>query len=171
MNEDRGYSKRKRSNEMASSHRRSRPSNVRVGDCVLVRDRFPGTKLHLPFEDKPWTVTRRQGSLVVAERGSEQIARNVSSFKTFQPPVVAPGNDLVKDSCMAELEEAVEDNEPEKSQTDNDSGDNDQVPWRPDDTPVISLGELLSPKGRAPQSRFRLRSNPTPSTRLQDHLV
>ncbi|KAJ1129989.1 hypothetical protein NDU88_008348 [Pleurodeles waltl] len=72
------------------------------------------------------------------------------------------------DSCMAEHEEAVEDNEPEKSLTDNDSVDNDHVPLRPDSTPVISPGECVSPTGRAPQSRYHLRSNPTPSTRLRD---
>ncbi|KAJ1129990.1 hypothetical protein NDU88_008349 [Pleurodeles waltl] len=36
MNEDREYFKRKRSNKMASRHRRSHPSNIRVGDYVLV---------------------------------------------------------------------------------------------------------------------------------------
>ncbi|KAJ1171351.1 hypothetical protein NDU88_003214 [Pleurodeles waltl] len=53
---------------------------------------------------------------------------------------MAPGDDLEKDPLMAEPEEAMEDNEPEKSLTDNDSVDNDQVPSRPDNAPVISPG-------------------------------
>ncbi|KAJ1173460.1 hypothetical protein NDU88_005292 [Pleurodeles waltl] len=112
-----------------------------------------------------WTVIRRHGSLVVAERGSGQFARNVSCFKKFQPPRVAPGDDLVKDPSVAEPEETRDDDEPENSLTANDSVDNDQIPSRPDNMPVINAGDVPSPKGRAPQSRYQLKSNPTPSTR------
>ncbi|KAJ1188931.1 hypothetical protein NDU88_005687 [Pleurodeles waltl] len=156
--------------------RRSPPTCIqRGGRSLLLQRAVLMPRLHLLLspkcattEDKPWTVTRCQGSLVVVERGSEKIARNVSWFKKFHPPRVAPGDDLEKDPLMAEPEEAMEDNEPENSLTDNGSVDNDQVPLRPDNMPVMSPCKVPSPKGRAPQSRYWLRSNPTPSTRLQD---
>ncbi|KAJ1081394.1 hypothetical protein NDU88_001576 [Pleurodeles waltl] len=103
------YSRRKRSNKMASRHWRSRHSNVQVGDTVLVWDRFPGSKFRLLFEDHLWTVTRRQGSLVVAKRGSEQIARNISRFKKFQPPLMVPDETTTKDPCPVESDEVSED--------------------------------------------------------------
>ncbi|KAJ1205947.1 hypothetical protein NDU88_001366 [Pleurodeles waltl] len=51
MNEDREFSKKKRSNDMASRHRRSHQSNVQVGDCALVRDRFPAISFPLLVPD------------------------------------------------------------------------------------------------------------------------
>ncbi|KAJ1131244.1 hypothetical protein NDU88_009583 [Pleurodeles waltl] len=137
---------------MVSRHRRSCQSNVQVGDCVRVRDRFPGSKFWLPFEDKPWTVTRCQGSLVVATRGSEWIARNFSWFKKFQPPLLVPDDDIENDSYTAESEEALEEIGPEKPLHHDDSVGNDRALPEQDSAPVISPGGLMSPAGQMSES-------------------
>ncbi|KAJ1159665.1 hypothetical protein NDU88_000170 [Pleurodeles waltl] len=67
------YAKKKKSNDGARRHRRARHSDIQEGDVVLIRERFPGNKFHLPFEDKPWIVISHQGSTIVAKRGPEQV--------------------------------------------------------------------------------------------------
>ncbi|KAJ1149887.1 hypothetical protein NDU88_002686 [Pleurodeles waltl] len=132
VNENLEYSKRKRSNDMASHHRRSRHSNVQVGDRVPIWDNFPGSKVQLPFEVRPWTVTRREGSLVVVKKGSEQIAHNILWFKKFQPPLLVPDETTKNDPCSAESNEASEDSRSEGPLPNGDSADSDQEASEPD---------------------------------------
>ncbi|KAJ1176298.1 hypothetical protein NDU88_001580 [Pleurodeles waltl] len=132
INKTEEYAKRKRSNDRASRHRKARHSDIQVGDSVLHRDRFPGSKFHLPFEDRPWTVTNRQGSMVVAKRGSEQVVRNISWFKKFQAPRESPDASPQQNTPATEMSGSEEDEEPEHNLTNPAPNNTDNIAERPD---------------------------------------
>ena len=75
--------RRQKTNELASRKRRAKWSDLREGDQVLLKDRYPGSKFRLPFEVQPWTITRRQGTLVTASQGEETVTRDTSFFKKY----------------------------------------------------------------------------------------
>ncbi|KAJ1201054.1 hypothetical protein NDU88_004870 [Pleurodeles waltl] len=104
--------------------------------------------------------------LVGAKNGSEQISRNVSWFKKFQPPLLVPDDNMDNKSCTAESKETSEDTGPEKPLPDDDSVGNDRALSGQDSPPVIIPGRLMSPAVRVSESRYRLRNNPTPCKRL-----
>ena len=80
-------SRRKKTNDHASRKRRAKVSDLREGDQVLLKDRYPGSKFRLPFEAEPWRVVRRQGTMITASQGDESVTRNVSFFKRYHMPI------------------------------------------------------------------------------------
>ncbi|KAJ1208595.1 hypothetical protein NDU88_003978 [Pleurodeles waltl] len=91
---DHVYQRRLTTNRNASCQRRARTSDLRAGDQVLLIELSRGSKFRMPFGLKPWTIVRRNGLVIVAQRGTEVITRNISLFKKSQPP---PANRLVPD--------------------------------------------------------------------------
>ena len=76
---------REKRNNQASKRRRAKVQNFRVGDQVLIKDRYPGSKFRTPFEKEPWMITHVKGTMIAAQRQHETITRNVSWFKQFHP--------------------------------------------------------------------------------------
>ncbi|KAJ1114324.1 hypothetical protein NDU88_002562 [Pleurodeles waltl] len=75
--------KRRVSNQRVSRARRATVSDLQVGDQVLLKQTLPGSKFRTPFSSVPWRIVQRNGSAVVAQRGSDTVTRNVLSFKRF----------------------------------------------------------------------------------------
>ncbi|KAJ1160304.1 hypothetical protein NDU88_000806 [Pleurodeles waltl] len=86
---------RKSANGRVSRRRRARSAHPQVGDQVLVRNRHPGGKFRLPFEMTPWTLMRRKGTLVTAQKDRELVTQNISFIKRYQSDIDTTANDLL----------------------------------------------------------------------------
>ncbi|KAJ1172592.1 hypothetical protein NDU88_004437 [Pleurodeles waltl] len=171
INERKEYAKRKNSNDGTSRRRRARHSDIQEGDAVLIKDLFPGSNFRLPFEDKPWIVTSHQGSLIVAKRGPEQVARNVSWFKRFHAPSEVPSASPGHGTITTEMDGAEEDEELEHWLS-NPAPDNmERVCERQHNDSDTNPRDPGSRDERDLRSRYHLRSNPAPSTMLRDFLL
>ena len=62
----------------ADEHRHTRHANITVGDKVLMLEKKNGQK---SFSPKIYTVTRKTGSQIRAQRGQHVVTRNSSFFK------------------------------------------------------------------------------------------
>ena len=62
----------------ADEHRHTRHANITVGDKVLIMEKKNGRK---SFSPKIYTVTRKTGSQIRAQRGQHVVTRNSSFFK------------------------------------------------------------------------------------------
>ncbi|XP_046862897.1 uncharacterized protein K02A2.6-like [Xenia sp. Carnegie-2017] len=69
--------------ELANKRRRTKESDIRVGDKVLLKQRKKD-KFTTKFEQTPYTVIYRRGAKVVAENHNHQITRNTSFFKKIR---------------------------------------------------------------------------------------
>ncbi|KAJ1200879.1 hypothetical protein NDU88_004700 [Pleurodeles waltl] len=80
--------KRKEANDKVSRVRRARARDIRIGNQVIIKDRKPGWKFRTPYEPGVWTETGVSGTMVTAEKGSDQVTRNILWFKkaTFVEP-------------------------------------------------------------------------------------
>ena len=70
----------------ADSKANVKPSNISVGDTVVVK-RDPSTKKSLsPYMPEPYTVTERKGSMITAKSGdAELIILQADTEKHFKP--------------------------------------------------------------------------------------
>ena len=84
---------RDKAKQYADNRRHARPSNIKVGDQVLVKQQ-KHNKLSTNFSPQPYTVTAIKGSKVVAENKDHRITRNSSFFRKFH-----------KEKRMAEVED------------------------------------------------------------------
>jgi len=64
----------------ADSKLGTRPSNIKPGDTVLVKQKKKN-KLSTPFNPEPLVVEEKKGSMVTASDGFKSITRNSSMFK------------------------------------------------------------------------------------------
>ncbi|KAJ1138614.1 hypothetical protein NDU88_004995 [Pleurodeles waltl] len=99
-------------NQKASCRRRARTPNLQIGDTVLLKDNFSGSKFRLLFDKNPWTLVRRHGYMVVAQRGDSTITRNVLPFKKFHSPTQSMGEDVeppMSDSDQPSLPDSDDD--------------------------------------------------------------
>ncbi len=80
----------------ANKYQHAKPSKLQEGDVVLYRaeqKRAIRPNKHAPFLDpKPYKITRKQGSMIVATRPDHQVTRDVDRFKKikqhfFKPPI------------------------------------------------------------------------------------
>ncbi|CAB3993128.1 Retrovirus-related Pol poly from transposon [Paramuricea clavata] len=71
---------RDKAKQYADKRRHARPSNIKVGDQVLVKQ-GKRNKLSTNFSPQPYTVTAIKGSKVVAENKDHRITRNSSFFR------------------------------------------------------------------------------------------
>ena len=96
----------------ADSKTNVKPSNISVGDTVVVK-RDPSTKKSLsPYMPEPYAVTERKGSMITAKSGDAVTTRNSSFFKqiprnTLSPPDNSSHGD--DDSPTTPSEEALKD--------------------------------------------------------------
>ena len=68
-----------------------KPSDIAVGDTVLVKRPFNMVKGATPFEPLPLLVTDRKGTMISAESAEHSVTRNSSHFKRIPPvPVSEP---------------------------------------------------------------------------------
>ena len=71
---------KERMKQHSDDRKRAKESNLKIGDTVLVqqpkRDKFT-TK----YNPKPYTIPRKKGTLIEAERHDHRITRNASFFK------------------------------------------------------------------------------------------
>ena len=70
--------------EYADSKAYVRPSNLHVGDHVLVKN--SSISKPTPYDPAPFTVVQKKGSMVTAQRGKKFVTRNSSFFKTSPKP-------------------------------------------------------------------------------------
>ena len=68
-----------------------KPSDIRVGDTVLVKRDNSYRKSLTPYDPKPYEVTERKGSMVTASSGEKVVTRNSSFFKPIKDEVDAKG--------------------------------------------------------------------------------
>ena len=71
---------KKRGRVYADMRRKTRPSNINVGDTVLVKQKKTN-KFSTNFAPTPYTVVRVKGSKIVTRSGSHYITRNATFFK------------------------------------------------------------------------------------------
>ena len=58
-----------------------KPSNLKPGDTVLVKRPYNMSHGNTPYEEMPYTVTARKGSMVSARNDHKSVTRNSSFFK------------------------------------------------------------------------------------------
>jgi len=58
-----------------------KPSNLKIGDTVLVKRPFTSLKSDTPYELTPMTISHRNGSMLTASDGNRTVTRNSSFFK------------------------------------------------------------------------------------------
>ena len=80
-NDDRAKEKMKK---YADVKRRARPSQLKVGDTVLVRQRKQN-KFCTRSDPVPFKVVRKRGTMITASRNGKYITRNASHFKVIDP--------------------------------------------------------------------------------------
>ena len=80
-NDDRAKEKMK---EYADAKQRARPSQLKVGDTVLARQRKLN-KFCTRFDPVPFKVVRKRGTMITASRNRKYITRNASHFKVIDP--------------------------------------------------------------------------------------
>ena len=68
--------------ENADIKRRASPSNLKIEDIVLVRQR-KDNKFSTCFDPRPFEVVRKKGTMVTAYRDGKYITRNISQFKVI----------------------------------------------------------------------------------------
>jgi hypothetical protein len=80
----------------ADKHYHTKPSPIKVGDMVLVRQ-TPQNKLSSTYDPHPYKVIHRKGSAVTLQRGEKVNMRNVALLKRvtpqehMEPPVIVEG--------------------------------------------------------------------------------
>jgi len=75
----------------ADSKLNTKPSNIKPGDTVLVRQ-TKKNKLSTPFNPEPLVVQEKKGSMVTASDGFKSITRNSSMFKIIPKDLKAEGD-------------------------------------------------------------------------------
>ena len=89
--------------ESADTKRRARPSDIQIGQTVLVRQR-KHNKFSTRFDSRPFKVTRKSGTMITAYRGGKYITRNISLFKAVDRRIENESeederDELSNDSC------------------------------------------------------------------------
>ncbi|KAJ1130570.1 hypothetical protein NDU88_008921 [Pleurodeles waltl] len=153
--------KSKEVNDKVSRGRRARTRDIRIGDQVIVKDRKPGWKFRTPYEPGLWTVTRVSRTMVTAEKGSDQVTRNISWFKK---------------ATFGEIsgDQEVEDQFPDYSATESPEQDREsELPLAAGPSglrqPVSSAPATQRGEARSQTGRYYLSPNPPPSQKLKDY--
>ncbi|KAJ1117929.1 hypothetical protein NDU88_006125 [Pleurodeles waltl] len=81
INNSEVFSRRADTKLRASERRRAKPTEISLGDLVFIKDGYPDSKSHLPFEQHAWVVMRHQGTMINANQGDDQVTRNVFFFE------------------------------------------------------------------------------------------
>lgn len=69
--------------EYADKRRRAKPSELKVGDGVLVRQ-DPRNKLTPHYHPEPYKVVEKKGAMITAERKGHRVTRNATRFKKLR---------------------------------------------------------------------------------------
>ncbi|KAJ1142229.1 hypothetical protein NDU88_008556 [Pleurodeles waltl] len=109
--------------------------------------------------------------MVVAKRGPEQVARNVSWFKRFQASSEVPSASPGHGPLTTEMDGAEGNEELEYRLSDPAPDNTERVCERQDNDSDVNPRDPGSRDGRDLRSRYHLRSNPAPSTMLRDFLL
>ncbi len=82
----------------ADSKQYVRPDNLNIGDSALVQ-KDPSYKKGVPYNETPFVVTSKKGSMVTVSDGSQNITRNSSFFKQIPDNIVVSADpDLEADT-------------------------------------------------------------------------
>ena len=87
---------KKQATTYADIRRRTRPSNISVGDTVLVKEK-KRNKFSTNFSPIPYTVVRVKGSKILARNGTHYITRNVTFFKKFKGREESEEDEIISD--------------------------------------------------------------------------
>ncbi len=68
--------------EQADLKRRARPSQLKIDDTVLARQRKQN-KLSTRFDPNPFQVVKKKGTMITTCRNGKYITRNISHFKVI----------------------------------------------------------------------------------------
>ena len=80
-----------------------KPSDICVGDTVLVKRDKSYRKSHTPYDPKPYEVTETKGSMVTASSGEKVVIKNSSIFKPIKDEVDAKERDEADTLDVEEL--------------------------------------------------------------------
>ena len=87
--------------ENAEKRRNIKESHIGVGDTVLMKHSKKKGKSIPPYQEEPFEVTEKKGSMLVAQRGEEVKARNSSAMKKVitdeKPLLVVDDDDVLVD--------------------------------------------------------------------------
>ena len=143
---DRDTSRKNKMKEYADSKSYVRPSEIAVGDTVLVRNSCNYNKSKMPYDHNPYKVVKKKHSMITAKRNEREITRNSSFFKPVKPSPVLLDDD--EDFDIPNDFDSDTINASEKVIHDNDKLDDDQQDTVK--TPVIKLK-----RERKPPVRFK----------------
>ena len=71
---------KERMKQHSDGKKRAKESNLKIGDTVLVQQPKRNT-FTTKYDPKPYTIARKKGTLIEAERNDHRITRNASFFK------------------------------------------------------------------------------------------
>lgn len=110
-----------------------KPSNVKIGDTVLVRRPFNLVKNNTPYEKVPLTVTQTKGSMITAEGNGASVTRNSSFFKRIPttPESESAGEENFEFENMDSAVDDELDNDDQEPPTTNDTNQEDETSIRP----------------------------------------
>lgn len=77
--------------QYADKKRKARPSNLKSGDAVLVRQPKKN-KLTTPFNPNPGVIIEKKGSMVTVKHGDRTLTRDASHFKPIPRKIVPTDN-------------------------------------------------------------------------------
>jgi len=105
--------------QYADRRRRTKPSDLRVGDYVIVKQNRRN-KLTSTFSETPYTVTERNNSKVTARnKQGHTVTRNVSHFKRITMPTAHDNDDVhYETGLIRNSNENHKDNDKDKDLTD-----------------------------------------------------
>ena len=77
--ENRDTQQKQKMKKYADIKNNAKPSTIRVGDPVLIKDTSMKKATH--FKPRPLVVTHKKGSMITAQQGHQKVTRNSSFFK------------------------------------------------------------------------------------------
>ncbi|KAJ1148814.1 hypothetical protein NDU88_001640 [Pleurodeles waltl] len=109
--------------------------------------------------------------MIVAKIGPEQDAQNVSWFKRFQASREVLNTSPEHDPPATEMDGSEEDDELEHRSINPAPNNTESICERQDSNSDTNPRDTDSCDGRNSRSRYHLRSNPAPLTKLRDFLL
>ena len=94
--QEKGEQNKRKVKEYADNKRYVKPSEIKVGETVLVK-RPPSLEKQTLYEETPMKVTDKKGIMITTESWERKVTRNSSYFKMFEGKVVNEENDIPVD--------------------------------------------------------------------------
>ena len=77
----------------ADKHGQVKPSNIGIGESVLVKRPFSASKGATVYDPSPLRVVQKKGTMITAKNDDHAVTRNSSFFKKLDQSIVVPAKD------------------------------------------------------------------------------